>query len=839
MSSDIWLTALPPHYQFTKTLGEGGMGEVIQARDTRLDRFVAIKTIKRLEVDDAAAVALNEAKALAKTSHANLVQIHDIIERNDNTLLVMEYVDGLPLSRYVQQNVLTQLDKLHLLKQIAQGLYAAHQQKVVHCDLKFDNVLVSANGLVKIADFGIARLNQQKSMQQTLSFGCRDVLAPEILAGKVFDHRADLFSLGILAYKLFTGHHPFNKESVGRWQRTTDHLHRHEHVLHPQLIRLIESLLHFDIELRPCHAQHVADSLGSIIVAIQEAEQQQETLPLSNGSQTSHRLGQLKRRLVAGVFLCFMVLGITYWLYLAPPMRYLLVLQPQINGSTAHLKQTEFLPQTVDDAIRQFVIASDHLALIPATEYNKSDKDIHQLVTSTGATDVITSDIACQQTACQVTLHWLSGERLVVTKQASWHVNKQRLLETFYTTLEQANKLHGDINSKIEYNQQITDQDYVTYLRIKEQMQHSSFSDSNIEQLAKLLGQSPYLFPAYHLFREASLNRYHQEKDPQVLRRLKEILRQAPSTYKETPLYHLDLANIAIASKNEQSFSHELNHAQKKGMGREVMAVTRAQWYMTMGQYDKANAQLNIALSYRRNHANLINQAYNYYFDNKFQLAIKALNEVLSDDASQTSANSLLATIYLSSGEPAKAIPYYKQLTQDSPEPYDLNNLALAYMLDQDLPSAYQAIKRIDNIELDLGAWLNLADIEAMLGNVESARYHYQQIVNRAEKSDDPDTLIIKAQAYAHLAQYNAALFALNSAIKMAPDNASYVYTAALVHTLAGEYMSASVSVAQSLKQGYGTVWFTLPWFKPLCQEPMFVEMLDANALQNLCNYDA
>ncbi|MBM3752963.1 MAG: hypothetical protein FJW38_03185 [Acidobacteria bacterium] len=209
-------------------IGEGGMGVVYKARDTRLDRTVAIKLLPdgKLAGADRRARFIQEAKAASALNHPNIVTIHEINEDAGRTYIVMEFIDGKPLNELIPRTGMKLLDGLRIAVQAADALTAAHAANIVHRDLKPGNIMVDGNGRVKILDFGLAKLaaKQLAATDETLAIGAAlteegvivgsaPYMSPEQAEGKQVDARSDIFSFGSVLYELFSGKRAFVMES--------------------------------------------------------------------------------------------------------------------------------------------------------------------------------------------------------------------------------------------------------------------------------------------------------------------------------------------------------------------------------------------------------------------------------------------------------------------------------------------------------------------------------------------------------------------------------------------------------------------------------------------------
>jgi serine/threonine protein kinase/Tfp pilus assembly protein PilF len=219
-------TRLGP-YEIVSPIGAGGMGEVYRARDSRLERDVAIKVLPQDLVSDPEALSRfeREAKAVASLSHPNILAIHDFGSENGVAYAVMELLEGETLRERLDAGPLPQRKALDWALQIAQGLAAAHERGIVHRDLKPQNVFVTRDGIVKILDFGLVKLQvgdgeKGSSIAPTtpgtksgMILGSVGYMSPEQVRGQPADHRSDIFSLGVLLLEMLTGEHAFRRDS--------------------------------------------------------------------------------------------------------------------------------------------------------------------------------------------------------------------------------------------------------------------------------------------------------------------------------------------------------------------------------------------------------------------------------------------------------------------------------------------------------------------------------------------------------------------------------------------------------------------------------------------------
>ena len=224
----MWQTRRPPaaesvtatmightiaHYEVTEKLGQGGMGVVYKARDLRLGRFVALKFLPRavdaLEEDKQRFII--EARAASALDHPNICTIHSIDETDDGQMfIVMGYYQGETLRQKVARGPLPMREALDYSKQTCRGISKAHREKIVHRDIKPANIIVTNDGVVKMLDFGLARLSGHTQISRPgVRLGTASYMSPEQAKGDPLDHRTDVWAFGVVLYELLSGRRPF------------------------------------------------------------------------------------------------------------------------------------------------------------------------------------------------------------------------------------------------------------------------------------------------------------------------------------------------------------------------------------------------------------------------------------------------------------------------------------------------------------------------------------------------------------------------------------------------------------------------------------------------------
>jgi len=203
------------HYTILEKLGEGGMGIVYKAHDTTLDRVVALKFLPHYLVSDSGEKErfYHEARAASALNHSNITTIYEIAEHDNQLYIAMEFIEGRTLKQLIEHDPLPMKKLLDIAIQICDGLVVAHEKRVVHRDIKSDNIMITPKGQVKIMDFGLAKVKGATKLTKAGStLGTAAYMSPEQAQGEGVDHRSDIFSFGVVLYELIATKLPFRGE---------------------------------------------------------------------------------------------------------------------------------------------------------------------------------------------------------------------------------------------------------------------------------------------------------------------------------------------------------------------------------------------------------------------------------------------------------------------------------------------------------------------------------------------------------------------------------------------------------------------------------------------------
>ena len=257
-------------YRVLKELGRGAMGQVYLGKDPTIQRFVAIKTMRLDQIDnndklqDIKARFFREAESTGRLSHPNIVTIYDAGEENDLGYIAMELIEGTPLKQWARQPNLMPLNEVLLIvATAADALDYAHQQGVVHRDIKPANIMLTKDRIVKVMDFGIAKIASSSKTQTNMVLGTPTYMSPEQISGKKVDGRSDIFSLGVVLFELLTGQPPFTADNLSALLFSIAH-HPHPAIqtLRPDLPPMVHEIVDRALQKELPHRYRRADEFA-------------------------------------------------------------------------------------------------------------------------------------------------------------------------------------------------------------------------------------------------------------------------------------------------------------------------------------------------------------------------------------------------------------------------------------------------------------------------------------------------------------------------------------------------------------------------------------------------
>ena len=358
-------------YRIQRIIGLGGMAVVFEAEDLLMHRTVAVKMLKEGVGDDATSVKrfINESKAVSMLSHPNIVSIYDVSVREDLKYIVMEHIRGITLKNYMsRKGKLPVREAVSFTEQILRALDHAHSKGIIHRDIKPQNIMLLKNGMIKVADFGIAKLPSAETVTVTdKAIGTVYYISPEQASGKPIDPRSDLYSVGVMLYEMVTGTLPFSADSpVSVALMQIHNTPRPPRALCPELPLGLQQIILRAMEKDPDRRYQSAREMLRHIVALknnpdtifnlsgaQKEEEEEDPMPMRKRKEKATMLP-----IITGVLTAFLLVSAITGFYIMSR-----VIKAQKADAAQTIKVGNFVGQVYSEEMQASMPAEYHVTV--------------------------------------------------------------------------------------------------------------------------------------------------------------------------------------------------------------------------------------------------------------------------------------------------------------------------------------------------------------------------------------------------------------------------------------------------------------------------------------------
>jgi len=829
-------------YRTERALGAGGMGIVYLAEDTRLQRQVAIKQLRRDSTSASAGARIHsEAQLLARLNHPNIVQLYDVLEADGGIALVMEYVEGTTLKEWMREYSAPLKAKLDLLLQICSGLGEAHRLGILHRDLKPDNILITRNGsggfTAKITDFGIAKSLQHEGEQITREdqvAGTVDAMSPEQLQGLPLCVRSDLFSLGAIAYELLCGARPFDSGEGGAMalaHKIVSEPHIPPQRANPALPEAIAALIDRLLAKDPARRPETVEQVGEALAFLQQVESDTDTREFSaTVTQLLRKPPGTRRRnlrIAAGLLGVAAVSTAGYfgWNYatrLDP--QYIAVLPVEINGDVRGEDNAKDLTKTM---VRQALMnAASQLkasALVSFTPKDGQDFDAQlTALRDKGVTDALYARLDCAQVRCEIELQRLNPVNSQIRQQAGFAFLADKRQEAEYRIANSATELFPDSYAKDTVKQiAMSEQDYSDYLGIISRLESKENSKADLKNLEKLLGTYPQNPNLYRAYTQVATNLFVLSDDKSDLQAGLDMLERAKSR-DISPALILELELWLRTYSNDKSqFDVLIKQVDEQEAPSAALLAKYARYLYMQGDYESGQHYAEQAAALNPSADNLYLIALNLTASGKYTDARITLNKITKSFPEHWSSYSALGVIELESGNLAAAEKAITAIPEKLRGWRTKSNLGVIYFLQKKYEKALETYSQVLNlVPENVPAIGQMAETLMILGQREEAREKFTQVLQLTKEKEDLDSKEFSALAYANLGETQKSISLAHGLLKDAPEDTYAKYASAQVYALTKEWASANYYVEDLLNQGMSAEWFNLPAFQQLCTQP-------------------
>ncbi|MBI4547884.1 MAG: protein kinase [Ignavibacteriae bacterium] len=758
------------HYKIVEKLGEGGMGVVYKAQDTKLDRLVALKFLPQHLLSDATEKErfIHEAKAASALSHQNITTIHEIDEFNGKMFIAMEYCEGRTLRELIGREELSVTHVVEIAIQICEGLTLAHEKGIIHRDIKSDNIMLNHRNQVKIMDFGIAKLKGASKLTKTGStLGTTAYMSPEQARGEEVDHRSDIFSFGVVLYELLTCKLPFRGEHQAAIMYSIVNeepapIARFNEKVSTELVRIVTKALAKDREER---YQHIDDLLADLRREKKNLEYAKMThVSTISGTAEVQRVHS-RIAFKYGIFVAVVMLTtfLVYFLFLRQEEGIdSVAVLPLVNASAD--PNTEYLTDGITENIINSLSQLPNLRVVPRStvfRYKGEKVDPEEVGKKLNVRSILTGRVLQRDDYINLQMELID----VVRQSQLWGKQYNRrstdvlslqeeIVREISTTLQP--RLGGEEKKQLAKTQTADDEAFRLYLRGRYHWNKRSPEHlrKSIQYLEEALSKDPGYAKAYAGLADSYiiLGDFNVLPPKETYPKAREAAMKALDLDTEIPEAHTSLAYALMHydwdwSAVEREFHRAIELSPNSAQAHSWYAL----YLSLMGRFDEAVTESQQACLLDPFSAVIRTDAgLTLYFARKYDLAINQCREALELDPTFVVANIPLGGAYVQKQMYPEAIKAFQDLILASSlatskaHPVPIAALAHVYALSgrsEDAMNMIELLQEKSKEEYVAPYWMSIA--YAGLGNSAEVFRWLQQ----AYEEKDGSIIFLKAES--------------------------------------------------------------------------------------------
>ncbi len=847
------------HYKILEKLGEGGMGVVYLAEDTKLKRQVAIKFLphyisaneeewKRFEI---------EAQAAASLNHPNISTIYAIENSDNEVFIVMEYIEGVELKNKITSGSISANEAIDIAIQIAEGLEAAHKKGIVHRDIKSSNIMITNDGKVKIMDFGLARIGKGDQLTKVGStVGTIAYMSPEQAKGEIVDHRTDIWSFGVVLYEMITRKMPFK----GEYDQAIIYSILNEDPITlseisecpPGLEKIIMKCLEKDVQKRYQNITDVLTDLRNIIDNKDKPLLADTISPVSILSKGNRKRSlALVSGIIAAIILLIVLIKFTSLFEssnagksIATEQHLAILPLVDINGNSSNNAFCNGLMETLTSKLTQLQQFHKSLWVIPVSEvlHNKikSPGEANQLL---GVNLVVTGSLQQIDKEYRLTLNLIDAKNLRQLNSSVLDVKENDLTrlqnKSVISLIKMLNlELNPESSGMLDAGNTDVPEAYEYYVLGRGYLQNKKNQndiESAINSFLLAIQRDSLYAMAHSGLAEAYWAKYEMVRKPDLANKaIKESeyayklnnklayinvtlgnIHDGTGKYKEAvedfnraleinPISYDAYQGLAKTYENqgllkdaERTFKRAIEMQPDNWIGYNSLGV----FYFTYSRYDEAILQFEKVIQLNpNNYLGFSNIGGIYYLQHKLEKASSAFEKAFSIKKSYTVASNL-GTLYFIQGKYKKAAGYYKQ-----------------------------ALEINDN---DYVIWANLgAAYYWTPGERDKSKESFEHAIELAEEArkvnpNDPELLAELGGFYSMVGNRTKAINFTKKALQLSPDNASNMFRAGTTYEQLGDRDEAINWIIKAIRKGYSRSEIeNEPELKNLISDPKYKKLI-------------
>lgn len=863
------------NYRILGIAGSGGMGVVYRALDLRLERVVALKFLPP-ELNSSQRDRdrfLREARTASSLDHPNIGVIHGVEETDDGrTFIVMAFYEGTSLAERIRGGPIPANEAVDVASQMARGLSEAHARGIVHRDVKPSNVMLTASGLAKIVDFGLAQVVSGQTASQTGTTGTVSYMAPEQAMGNQVDQRCDIWALGVVFAEMLTGSNPFSRETThGILMAILNDPPQNIESLHPALQPVVYRALSKDAGLR-------FQSCAEFLAALDDAKGQIPALEGSAGqtpaSATRSRVGNsvtrraredasrsvlaparkasIIRPLLA-VLVPLVLLGLAVWfvpslreraaalLSGAPERKHIAVLPfDNIGSNPENAALTEGLVESLAGRLSNLDVGNQSLWVVPTSEVRRHNvTDPADALRELGANLVVKGSVERDGNDIHLTVNLIDTENLrqvgsaevedvagdLSTLEDETVARLARLMD-ISVTAEMLHKTGGHVNPAAY-------EDYLTALGYMQRFDKSGNLDLALTSLQRAVQTDPGFALGYAATGQAYMLKYQVDQNLSWLNEAQANCQKAAELDNSVPATFVTLANVHDALGKHDLALQEFQHALVLDPKDAAALDGLARSYENSGRVADAEKTFEKAAALQPDNWYGYN-ALGAFYDRqgKYPQAVSAYQQALDITPDNAEIYSNLASAYLNAGGKenlTKAEEALKRSVALNPSYPAYANLGILYMQEKRYQEAATATERALQINgNNYLVWNNLMLAYEGAGQDDKARAARKRAEEVAEhvvamKSQDAMAQSTLATLYAQDKQNEKAMSKIQTSIALAGDDPNVLSNIGEAYEFLGNREQALKYIEKAISKGYGVEEIVEdPSLQALAADPRF-----------------
>jgi len=860
------------HFEIKETLGAGGMGVVYKALDTKLNRNVAIKALARhlAHNPEFRKRFLIEAQAVAALNHPNIATIYETREEGNEAYIIMEFIEGEELSKKISKGKLGIPEALDYAIQIAEGLKTAHQNGIVHRDIKSQNIMVTGSNRIKIMDFGLAKLTGQSMMTQLgATVGTINYMSPEQTRGGEIDKRTDLWALGVVFYEMLTGKLPFNAayEQAIIYSILNEEPKSVLEIVKDVPKEINEVIKNLLTKLPENRYQNADELLSDLKAIKQSLETGIPFEQLKSGSGTADYINKLrKEKNVSAAFshkrvvTISMVFVILFFIILFKREDILKLFGGDLLPDEIHLAVLPFdiissdstnrvfcdgLVETLTSQLSQFEQFQGKLWVVPSGEVRRGK------VTSTddafkkfAVNLVLTGSVQKMTQGYRLTLSLIDtkNKRQLASRIIDDPMTSNSFLQD-EAIIKVADMLNvelkpknlelltaGKTGSAEAYELYLKGRGYLAnYDRIKN-------VDDAIALFTRAIKIDTSFALAYAGLGKAQLTKYRKIKDIPFIESAIKNCNKAIELNDKLSSVRITLGSIYLETGKNNEAKEEFQKVLEIDPVNSEAYHGRASAFLALGMTREAEASYKKAIEMKPGYWNSYNTLGAFYYkQGKYLEAASQFQQVVALTPNNANGYRNLGTMYYFLNQKDKQIEMYKKSLEIEPDYTTYSNLAVIYFKEKkykDAARMYEKVVELNNKDYKIWGFL-AASYYRTPGEKEKSFEANKRALSLAEQQlqinpKDPDLIVSTASYYAMLGELNKSRSMINELKYLVIiNNETFFSIGILFEEWLGERESALGWIKKALEKGYPVTEINnTPQLQSLIKDKRYISML-------------